>query len=186
MSILYFSLCLNNVISPWNFTPDGLWEAFVWLGGQTRDVIWCNWHNTNCLSNFLSHLSAQCNGGNMHAEKNKCLNTHWHGWCINFQPDKWKCRSWQKCYDNSLAHQSKGNSTLPKKTLGSPWLYITHKTYLTIYQRIADICVYPLSMRLPKILSSPEIVSIFQTPNPVPCAWYVFNKQLVSIPCVSN
>lgn len=34
------------------------------------------------------HLSAECNGENMHAEKNKCLNLHWHGQCTNFQPDK--------------------------------------------------------------------------------------------------
>lgn len=162
MSTLYFSLRLSNLVSPGNFTPHGLSEAFVWLEGQRRDGSWCNWHSTNCLSNFSSYLSAECNGGNMHAENNNCLNMHWQGWCSNFQPDKWKCKTCQMCYDNFFAHQRQGNSALPKEILAS--LYHSGGVF-TICWCIEGVCVYPLSIRLPEIPSGQEIVSVFQTPT---------------------
>lgn len=153
MSTLYFSLRLSNLISPGNFTPHGLSEAFVWLEGQRRDVSWCNWQSTNCLSNFPSYLSAECSGGNMHAENNKCLNMHWQGRCSNFQPDKWKCKTRQMCYDNFFAHQRQGNSALPKEILASCLGLYHSGGVFTICWCIAGVCVYPLSIRL----------SIFQT-----------------------
>lgn len=154
LSILYFSLCLRNLISPGNFTPHGLSEASVWLEGQRKDVSWCNWQSTNCLSNFPSYLSAECSGGNMHAENNKRLNMHWQGWCSNFQADKWKRRTCQMSYDNFFAYQQQGNSALPKDPGQCLSLYHSGVVFTTCWC-IAVICVYPLSIRL----------SIFQTPT---------------------
>lgn len=146
----------------------------MWFGITDMIQIACQISLLTCL--------AGCNGGKVCAEKSQCLNMHRHGWYTNFQCDKWKCKTFQRCYDNSSAHWLQGNSTLPKEAL--EFIPLAKHIFFTIYQCMADACGSLLSTRLPKTLSILETLSILLTPNA--CAWTGFNTtcaEVSSIKC---
>ena len=50
-------------------------------------------------------------------------------WMVCFNLTNGNVKTCQMCYDNSLSHQPQGNSTLPKKTPGSPCVFSMHKAH---------------------------------------------------------
>lgn len=106
----------------------------MWFGITDMIQIACQISLLTCL--------AGCNGGKVCAEKSQCLNMHRHGWYTNFQCDKWKCKTFQRCYDNSSAHWLQGNSTLPKEALGSPWVYTTREAYFFYHLPMHGRCMW--------------------------------------------